>query len=113
MLEHDLFDRGGIDIVTTADYEILGAAGNPEKAVLIEAPEIAGIDPVAVNERALVMRVVEIAAEHAGARHDHDADLVCRAVAHQAILGVEFDDAHAAVGQGQADGAETDRTIRI
>src|SRR5579883_721402 len=81
MLEHDLLDRRRIDIVAAADHEILGAAGDPEKAVGIEPAEIAGIDPVSVDKGPLVVRVVEIAAEHAGAGHDHDPDLVRGAVA--------------------------------
>src|SRR5580658_7435828 len=76
MLEQDLLDRSGIDIVAAADHQVLGAAGDPEKAVFVETAKIARIDPIAVNERALVVRRVEITREDSRPRHDHDADLV-------------------------------------
>ena len=103
MLEQDLLDRRGIDVVAAADHQVLGAAGDPEEAVGIEPAEIAGIDPMAVDEGTLVMRGVEIAGEHAGAGHDDDADLVHGAVAFITPVGIELDDAHLRVRQGQAD----------
>ena len=81
MLKQNLLDRGRIDVMPAADHQILGAAGDPEKTVFVEAAKIAGIDPIAVNERALVVNLVEIAAENSGSRHDHDPDLVDGAVA--------------------------------
>ena len=98
MLEHDILDRTGIDVVAATDHEILGAAGDPEKAVLVEPAEIAGIDPMAVDERARIVSVIEIAAEYAGSGHDHDTDLVDGAVAFEAPVGIELDDADAAIG---------------
>ena len=91
-----------VDVVAAADHEILGATGDPEIAVLIEAAEIAGVDPVPVNERALVVGVVEIAAEHAGAGHDaRRRSRPARNHASRLTVGVELDDADAAVGQGR------------
>ncbi len=110
MLEQDLLDRAGIDVMTATDHEILGAARDPEKAVFVETAEIAGIDPIAVNERALVVLLVEITAEDSGPRHDHDADLVDRAVAFHLALGVELDDANAGEGAGRP--TEPSRTGR-
>ena len=36
MLEQDFLDGSGIDVVAAADDEVLGAAGDPEKAVFVE-----------------------------------------------------------------------------
>src|SRR5438270_4642163 len=102
MLEHDLLDRLRIDVVPAADHQILGAPGDPEPAVLVEAAEIAGVHPDVLDERYLVVDVVEIAAEHTGAGHGYEADLVGRAVPLIFALGIQLDDAHAAVGHGQS-----------
>ena len=83
------------------------------KPSLSSRPRSPELTQPSVDERALVVGVVEIAAEHAGPCHADDADLVRRAVALEAALGVELDDAHAAVGHRQAGRAETDRPFRI
>jgi len=36
MLKHNIFDWPWIDVVTTTNNEILGAAGNPEVAIFVE-----------------------------------------------------------------------------
>ena len=41
MLEQDVLDRTGIDIVAATDHQILRAPGDPEQSVLVEAAEIA------------------------------------------------------------------------
>ena len=56
--------------MAATDDQILGAAGDPEVAVLVEPAEVAGVDPIPVDERALVVCFVEIAAEHAGSCHE-------------------------------------------
>ena len=66
MLEQDVLYWGGIDVMAAADHQVLGAAGDPEKSVFVETAKITGIDPIAVNESALVVLLVEIAAEHSG-----------------------------------------------
>src|SRR5262249_40837730 len=88
-------------------------ASDPEITFRVQPAEIAGIDPDKVDECALVVELVEIAAEYAWTCHDHDADLVDSAVALEPAISVELDDAHAAIGQGQAGRAEANRTIRI
>src|ERR1700759_4767811 len=97
MPKQDLLDRLRIDVVAAADHQILGAAGDPEPAILVEPAKVSRIDPNLVNERTLVVNVVEIAPEHAGTGHGDDADLVGRAVALVAAFVVHLDDAHAAV----------------
>src|SRR5579863_324425 len=113
MLEHDLLDRGGIDVVAATNDEILGAAGDPEVAILVETTQIPGVDPIPVHERTLVVDSVEIAAEDTGSSHDHDPDLVRFAIALDAIVGVQLDDANAAVGHREPDGPEADGTVRV
>jgi hypothetical protein len=66
-------------------------SGDPEEAVAIEPAEIAGVDPIAIDERSLIVGVVEIATEHAGPRHDHNADLVRCTVALVVSVRVKFE----------------------
>ena len=40
MLEEDVLNRTRIDIVAATDHNVLGAAGDPEKAVLVQTPEL-------------------------------------------------------------------------
>ena len=81
MLEEHLLDRHRVDVVAAADDQVLGPAGDPQVAVRVEPAEVAGVDPARLDEGAAVVRVAQVAGEHAGAVHRDDADLVDRAVA--------------------------------
>src|SRR5579872_5602361 len=113
MLEHDILDRGGIDVVAAANHEILCAAGDPEVAVLVDTAQIPRVDPAPVDERTLVVYFIEITAEDTGAGHDHDPDFVRLAVTLEAIVGVQLDDANATIWHREADRPETDWTIPV
>src|SRR5262249_52573473 len=106
MLEQDFFNGSRIDVVAAADHEILGAASDPEKTVLVEPAKITGIDPIASDERVLVVQLVEVTVEDSRSGHDHDANLVYRAIALEPTVVVELYDTNASIGHRQADGPE-------
>src|SRR6185369_17031860 len=97
MREEDFLDRERIDVVRAADDQVLGATGDPEIAVVVDAAEVARVDPAGLDERGAVVRFAEIAAEDAGARHRDNADLAARTLAPHLAVAVDLDDAHAAV----------------
>src|SRR5689334_3314285 len=113
MPEHDFFYRAGIDVVAATNNKILGAAGDPEVAVLVDAAKIPGIDPIPINECALVVSLVKITAEDARSCHDDNPDLVGLAVTLDSIVAVQLDDAHTAIGHRMADRSQPDGTIRV
>ncbi len=105
-LVKDLLDDGGVYIVAAPYYEIFFSAGEPEILVLIEAAEVAGVEPVALHPCALVMGLVLVPLEHIGASNDDHANLVRIAVADVFALFVEDDGLELLVRNPQADGAD-------
>ena len=81
--------------MAAADHQVLGAAGDPEIAVFVETAKIARIDPIAVNERPLVVRLIEITAEYPGPAMLRRRFRLPR-IALEAAVGIELDDTNAA-----------------
>jgi hypothetical protein len=66
VLEEHLLDRHRVDVVAAADDQVLGPAGDPQVAVVVEPAEVAGVDPARLDEGAAVVRLAQVAGEHAG-----------------------------------------------
>ena len=98
-------DHLRVDVVTAADDQVLAAPGQPDVAVSIDATEVAGIEPVAIDPDAGVLARLQIALEYRGTADAQVADLILRCIPEIASLLVEYLDAHFAVRHGQADGA--------
>ena len=77
MLHHRLLDQRRVDVVAAADDQVLGPAGDPEIAVGVEPPEVAGAQIAAVGDDAAVARRFGVdVGVHAGVPHADLADLV-------------------------------------
>ena len=68
-VEHVL-DFLGRDVLTLADDDVLDAAGDDHRAVLVEARHVTGVQPAVVGERAGVERRVDVAAHDLRPLHD-------------------------------------------
>ena len=68
-VEHVL-DFLGRDVLALADDDVLDAAGDDDRAVLVEARHVAGVQPAVGGERVRVERAVDVAAHHLRAFHD-------------------------------------------
>ena len=75
-VEH-VFDFLGRDVLALADDDVLDAAGDDDRAVLVEARHVAGVQPAVVGERVGVERAVDVAAHHLRALH-HELAVVER-----------------------------------
>src|SRR5258708_2693048 len=57
----NVLDLLGRDVLTLADDDVLDAAGDEDRAVLVEAPEVTGAQEPVVGERVAVERAVDVA----------------------------------------------------
>ncbi len=68
-VEH-VFDFLGRDVLALADDDVLDPAGDEDRAVLVEAAEVAGVQEAVGGERVRVERAVDVAPHHLRALHD-------------------------------------------
>ena len=80
----------------------LARPGDPEKAVGVDAAEIARVEPAVRQEDALVGRLIDIARRDARALHHHEADLVDAVLAHDVAGVVDVDDLDLRIRQAKA-----------
>ena len=72
--EQRVLDDRGVDVVAAADDQVLGPAGQVDEAVLVDAGEVAGVEPAvdqlaeAVQDVAVVVAADDVAGEHGRAR---------------------------------------------
>src|SRR5215472_8273306 len=76
--EQSFLDDPGVDVVAAADDEVLGAAGEVDEAVAVDAAEVASVQPAVVDDvpaadpGAAGARVGDVPSEHGGAAdHQH------------------------------------------
>ena len=79
-------------------------AGDEDRAVLVEAAEVAGVQEAVGGERVGVERAVDVAAHHLRALHD---DLALLARRHLVALAVDELHGHAVVGRALGERAST------
>ena len=108
MFEQNVLDLGRVDLEPAAVDHVLDAIDDPQIALFIHDPEIAGL-PVPSDELALGgLRVVEVA------RHDHgaaDVDFAGLAVA--SLHAIRIHHQNVSAGHGKADELLTrDRLLR-
>jgi len=100
-----ILDHPGIDTVAAALDKFFGAAGHPDEFIEVNAPEIAGIKPIAFEERLLGGFTAKVAAEDHSTTHGQDADLIDIAIACGLSGGVGADRFDLAVGKPEPDRA--------
>ena len=67
-----LLDLGRIHVEAAADVHVLEPVGDPEIAVLVECPDVAGVQPaVGVDGRRGGLGIVEVAEHHVGTAQQH------------------------------------------
>ena len=102
-----LLDARRVDVVAAADDHILGAAGDPQIAVSIDAAEIARIEPAVGHESAVVVCGIDVARGHAGSADQHRTDFIDRAFALQGAVGAESYRPNPRIRQSQSRRAES------
>ena len=102
-VEHVL-DLLGRDVLALADDDVLDPAGDEDRAVRVEAAEVAGVQEPVGGERVGVERAVDVAAHHLRALHD---DLALLAAADLVAVAVDELDRHAVVGPALGERAST------
>src|SRR3979409_2058857 len=60
-LQQRLFDQAWIDIVAAADDDVLGAAGDKDEPILVDATEIAADQPAILGAGIILVREIEVA----------------------------------------------------
>ena len=84
--EQCFLDHPRVDVVATADDEILGSSGEVDEAVGVEAAEVASVQPAVVDEVVTAdpwpveLGVGDVAGEHDGPVDHQEADFVRGAV---------------------------------
>ena len=101
-----LFDLGGVDIVTAANDQVLGAARDPQVAIGVNAAQVASAQVDVIGKEIDVLVALGIG----GARVDAgviEADLahLVDAAAFHPVRGMA-QDAHLGMGEGHADGTD-------
>ena len=83
--EQRVLDDRGVDVVAAADDQVLGPAGEADEAVLVDAAEVAGVEPAvdqlahAVQHVAVLVAAGDVAGEHGGPADRQHAGLRRRA----------------------------------
>src|SRR5271166_1440232 len=94
------FDLAGVDVLPAADDHVLRPVDQHQVTVLIEAPDVPGVQPAIDDRVGGLLGPVQIAAHHVGAL---DQNLAGLAVGYRSPGGV--DEPNRLAGQGQSDGA--------
>ena len=122
MRKQRILDLGRVDIMAAANDQVLGPPGDPEIAIGVDPPQIAGAQEPTLGEKIVVLVGFGIgrAFEDAGIGHADLAHFV--GCAFGKALGQLPQDAHMGIGQGNADRAHlldavdriaTDQTGRL
>src|SRR5262245_16062264 len=82
-----LLDLARIDVEASADDQVLLALDDEEEAVLVEAPHVAGVEPLRAYRPRGLVRVAIVPGHHVGTLHADLADLARR----QRAVGVVLD----------------------
>ncbi|MNR18558.1 hypothetical protein D3C85_1352910 [compost metagenome] len=89
MLEQCFLDDRRIDVVPSADDQILGTAGEKEETTTIAARQIASLQPAIGEEQVAIGSFVQVAGEHRGAADHQLADGFIRTVTQITSLTVQ------------------------
>src|SRR5690606_15529633 len=101
-----LFDHRRVDIMAAANDQILGAAGDEEIAVLVDAPQVAGAQEPAFGEKIPVLVILGIGRPLKDpGRADTDLANLIYAGLDEATIAVAVQDPHMAIGEDQPDRA--------
>ena len=110
--QQHVLDDGGVDVVTAADDDVLGSAGEVEEAVGVDQGQVSGVQPAVaqlaqpVQHRTVGTPAGDVAGEHGRSADGEDADLTCRQV-DPLTVGSDLDGLHLLVRQTLADGSRT------
>ncbi len=89
--DEDFLDHTRVQIVPTPDYHVLGAAVDPDVAVLVDTADVPGTSPDLASrgsgdEEAFIVGRIDIAVRNAGPLADDCSLLTGRGFAHELIV---------------------------
>src|SRR5688572_17767624 len=105
-----LFDHRRVDVVATADDQLLRASSEPEIAVSITARQVSGVEPALaianIDPKPEVLLFAHVPGKYISAANDQNPRLIVSCIPLVRAVRVEYDGLHRLTRNAQSDRAD-------